>query len=242
MKYTPPRQRMPGRGAMNERTSTALLKDLDVAPIAPSRRGVLATLASGLFAGLPFALSNAGIEAKGGGKRRKRKKNKKNKKRKERGPQTRVDAACPGPRDNAFIVGSLARLAQTFTAGVSGQLVKAELGINHGLDSRGEYILRLSPVDGDGVPTDEVLAAAFVPEGDVATGDSTVTFTFLDPATVEANTQYALVLVRMGPGNFSWLSRAGDVCLGRGFLSDGLSAQFEPREGQDFVFTAFVRS
>jgi hypothetical protein len=222
---------------MNESTTAALLHNVDLAHVAPSRRGVFAAIAGGLFASLPFGLGTPGVEAKGKKGRKGKSKNKK----KPRGPQLRADATCPGPSEPILVVGSLARLAQTFTAETSGPLVKAELDLEHRAEDSGEYILRLSPVDGAGVPTDEVLAAALVSADGLPGGVSTVTFTFHDPASVEAVVQYALVLVRFA-GKFGWAGRDGDACVGRAFLSDGLSAPFELRTDQDFVFTTFVRS
>ena len=58
-----------------------------------------------------------------------------------------------------------------------------------------------------------------------------------------AGTKYALVLLRPGQDNFSWVSRSGDVCLGQAFGSENQSAPFEVfGNGNDFVFTTFVNS
>ena len=136
-----------------------------------------------------------------------------------------------------------ARLAQTFTALASGPLVSAQVGIAQLSGTVSDYILRLSPVDGNGVPTNDVLAAAFVPNGSVPEGISDVTFVFAPPFPVVAGTKYALVLARPGEDNFSWISRSGDVCLGQRFGSESQSAPFELfGNGVDHVFTTFVSS
>lgn len=232
---------MPGRGAMNEPTTDALLHNVDFAHVAPSRRGVFAAIAGGLFAHRLFGLDVAGVEAKGGGKGRKRK-NRNKRKRKERGPETRADATCPGPRDNALFVNGGSRLAQTLTATQSGPLVRAELVIHKEAGSSGDYLLSLSPVDNSGVPTNDVLAVALVADASVPNGDSTVDFTFPDPAVVEVGAQLALVFTRLNGGTLGWTFRTGDFCAGRGFFSIPASTSFQVRPDDDFLFTTFVRS
>jgi len=232
---------------MNEPISSALLQNADMTHAAPwrtrftaaSRRGVLAALAGGLMAPLPLGLAVAPSEVQASSKRKKRKNKKK---KKQRGPVTRADATCPGPSDDLFIINGGARFAQTFTATASGPLVRAELGINKNSGSNGDYLLSLSPVDDAGVPTNAVLAVALVPNANVADGESTVAFAFPDPATVAAGVQFALVLTRLNDDSLTWVSRAGDVCVGRGFVSNNQSAPFAVAPNTDFIFTTFVRS
>lgn len=206
-------------------------------PFAASRRGIVAALSGGLLTSLPFALASGGAKGK-----KKRKRRKKNRKGKQNGPSTRADATCPGPPDEAFIVNGGTRLAQTFTVSAGGTLVKAELAINKEAQSSGDYLLSLSPVDNSGVPTNDVLAVALVQDATVPAGESTVGFTFDDPVDVAAGDQLALVVTRLDGGVLTWVSRAGDACAGRGFVSPPPLTAFEFLPGVDFIFTAFVRS
>ncbi len=202
----------------------------------PTRRGLLAGLAGGLFAAHPFALLVEEIEAKKHGKR-------KNKKRKKKA-KVRVDATCGGPPESGL--GSsdgASRLAQTFTASASGALVQAQVFIFKLEGSAGEYLLRVSPVDGSGVPTNDVLAETSVSNLGVPAGETLTTFTFANPPPVVAGTTYALILTRPGSSNLGWKGHSGDTCSGRGFVSVDQTAPFaEGIAGLDLIFTTFVRS
>jgi hypothetical protein len=109
-------------------------------------------------------------------------------------------------------------------------------------DSRGDYLLRLSPLDVVDFPTNDVLAEAVVPNDSVPAGASTVTFAFSSPAAVVAGTKYALVLTRLGPDTFLWQTRGADDCLGQAFSSSDQSAPFKFIFNANFVFTVFVSS
>jgi hypothetical protein len=209
-----------------------------------SRRGLLAGVASGVFAASPFALDSDEAAAKRNGKRKRKRKNaKKNKNQPPAGPTVRADATCPGPSTSDPSAGGLARLAQTFTALASGPLVSAQLLISKDPGSTSDYILRLSPVDGAGVPTNDVLAATFVANGSVPDGESLVTFAFANPAAVVAGTQYALVHARPGTDNFTWLVRAGDACVGQRFVSNSPTAPFAvDTNGNAYIYTTLVSS
>jgi hypothetical protein len=209
-----------------------------------SRRSLLTVLSSGLLAALPltFAFEEAGAKKNGKRKRRGKKKRKNNQPPPlPPGPVARADATCPGPRESALSFGDTVRLAQTFTAIASGPLGSAQLGIAKSAGSRGEYLLRLSPVDTEGIPTSDVLAAALVENASVPDGESTVTFTFPNPAAVSAGTTYALILTRSGPNNITWLSRGND-CIGQAFGSEDQSAPFALINELDFIYTVFVSS
>jgi hypothetical protein len=132
-------------------------------------------------------------------------------------------------------------LAQTFVALASGALVSAQLPLVKQPGTAGEYLLRLGPVDGSGLPTNDVLAETSVSNLSVPTGSSTVTFTFANPAAVAAGTQYALILTRPGSTHLQWDGHLGDTCAGRGFVSTDQAAPFaEEIEGLDLIFTTFV--
>jgi hypothetical protein len=146
---------------------------------ATSRRTTVAGIGVGLLAAVQFTLGDNDATAR---KRRKRRKKRKNQK-----PTTRIDASCAGPANISFKRDSgTARFAQTFTAIASGLLVRAELDLGNDPGSDGDYVLRLSPVNGEGVPTNDVLAETVVANADLPTSFSTVPFTFADPISVEA--------------------------------------------------------
>jgi hypothetical protein len=217
---------------------------------AASRRSALAGLTGWLFAASPLALAFDEAAA-----RKNRQRKRRGKKRKSgqpptsppispppSGPVARPDATCPGPGVSALVFSPEKRLAQTFRAVASGPLVSAAVEIGKVPDSLGDYLLRLSPVDGVGFPTNDVLAEAEVANGSVPAGASTVTFPFSSPAAVVAGTRYALVLTRSGPDTFLWRSRDADDCLGRAFNSSDQSAPFETLVFFSFVFAVFVSS
>jgi len=216
----------------------------------PSRRSLFAGLTGGILMALPLALGTEEVAAK-----KKGKKGKKGKKRKQQTPTpqtpatpatpvTKVDATCSGPNHEGFgeFNGDY-RFAQTFTALASGPLVRAELPIYKVAGSGGAYILRLSPVDGAGVPTNTVLAWASIPNLSVpGDEDTTVTFTFADPASVVAGAQYALVLTRPGSNQLLWVGHVGGTCSGSVFFSPSQTAAFTADAGLDLIFTTFVTS
>jgi hypothetical protein len=215
-----------------------------------SRRVVLAALAGGVFAALPFAPGRDGADARKRGNRRSRRKRRKSQTQNQLqspprpAPVTRVDAICVGAGDSGLGSNNPnARVAQTFTAGASGQLVTAELSVFKPAASAGDYVLRLAPVGGPGVPTNDVLAETVVANADVPANRSKVTFTFGQPASVVAGTPYALVLTRPGGDFLQWAGDAGIACAGRSFLSVDQTAPFESiNDDLDLVFKIFVSS
>jgi hypothetical protein len=158
-------------------------------------------------------------------------------------PYTKTDAVCPGPSNDAFgIVDLNARLAQTFTAIASGPLVSAELRLTEPAGSTGDYVLRLSPIDAAGIPTNTVLAETQVADGNVPNGQSTVTFDFANPASVEAGVSYALVVTRPGSNQLVWVGQTGNACTGTAFMSPSQDAAFIAVGNIDFTFTTYVTS
>jgi hypothetical protein len=224
---------------MNPTHAAALLRSM---PGLASRRGIIAGLASGLVATGIVVANVDEAEA-----RKKRKRNRKRKNKKDRKgnnpPTTRADATCSGPPDFGLSnpEGNI-RFAQTFTALATGPLVSAELQLNKREGSTGDYILRLSPVDGAGIPTDEVLAETSVANADVPAGGPIVTFTFADPFSVKAGADYALVMTRT-EGDVGWFALGNNSCSGRAFQSNSQAGPFfESSDSDDFIFTTFVTS
>jgi hypothetical protein len=205
-----------------------------------SRRGIVASLAGGLLAAGIGGLGADDADAKKKGKRRKKRKNKKEK----NGPKIRIDATCltSGGAGSGNGDGSV-RFAQTFTALASGQLVEAELLVEKQAGSTGDFILRLSPVDGSGFPTNDVLAVTLAADASVPEDISTVTFVFGNPAAVVAGTEYALVLTRPGGDFIGAFGQLDNPCAGQRFFSPDQTAPFQlDSSGFDLEFATFVRS
>jgi hypothetical protein len=213
-----------------------------------SRRVVLTALAGGVFAAHPLASGYEVAGARKRGKRRNRRKRRANQNQLQSSPPpapiTRVDAICVGAGNSGLGSNNAnARVAQTFTARASGQLVSAELPVFKPADSAGDYVLRLAPVDGVGVPTNDVLAETVVANADVPANRSKVTFTFGQPASVVLGTLYALVLTRPGGDFLQWAGDTGIACAGQSFLSLDQTAPFESlNDDLDLVFKTFVSS
>jgi hypothetical protein len=176
-------------------------------------------------------------------KKRKKSRRKKKQKNQQPSPQVRADATCPGPETNGFPLQPQGVLAQSYTAGQTGVLVRADLRLAHSetFSATGNLFLRLAPLV-DAFPGPNALASAQVAASSVAFGASVITFTFADPAPVKAGKSYALVLSRDGEGSISWTTRDGTTCDGRSFFSADSAEPLEPKNDFDFIFTTFVQS
>jgi hypothetical protein len=94
--------------------------------------------------------------------------------------------------------------AQTFTAGLSGQLDRVDLYLDTGGDPRdGPLTVEIRNVEG-GVPGSAVLASASVPATDPPLPAGFVEIPFESPATVVAGTQYAIVAYTARHNSYSW--------------------------------------
>lgn len=213
-----------------------------------SRRGLLTVLSGGLLITSAFPLDINEAIARGHGKhRKKRKRRSRHKRRRPQlpvAPVTRVDATCGGVRQgfNADVGGNT-RLAQTFSALASGPLVRADIPISKDAGPEADYILRISPVDGAGVPGNAVLAETRTPSTNLPLGESVVTFTFASPAPVTAGATYALVLTRPGGNKVAWIGQnIGNVCSSQSFFSPDQTAPFDAQGENDLFFTTFVTS
>jgi len=212
------------------------------------RRTLLTAVAGGLLA--IRTLANGGdAEARTNRKRNKNRNKNKNKNKKRNRKQknrtvVRADATCAGPGNSGLdSTDGNSRLAQTFTAITSGPLTRAELAIVKQPGTNGEYIVRMSPVDGSGVPANEVLAATSLSNLSVPDGASIAAFTFASPASAVAGATYGLVLTRPGSSHLQWDGVISGSCPGRSFVSTDQSAPFGAGvDGIDLIFTTFVNS
>jgi hypothetical protein len=121
--------------------------------------------------------------------------------------------------------GSPISRAQTFTAGLSGQLDRVDLVLTKGSAlTVGPLIVEIRNVDASGAPGTTVLASTQVQAGDVGTGVSQLAFVavpFGSPAAVAADGQYAIV-AHTGDGNaYRWgVSQVNPYARGLAFTSD----------------------
>jgi hypothetical protein len=206
-----------------------------------SRRGALAHLGGGLLGAQALLLGNVDAEARKHRQQRKRKNRRQNKRN---NAKTRLDATCAGSGATGVRhpAGEV-RVAQTFTTRRSGPLVKATLPITNISGGAGEFVLRLSPVDSSGLPTNEVLAEATAAGDHPLDAEVELEFAFADPFSVKAGNDYALVLTRRSADSFVWRADEGNPCAGAISFSPDQTAPFQDfNEDVDFVFATFVRS
>jgi hypothetical protein len=156
-------------------------------------------------------------------------------------PVLTPDATCSQISNGQSGADGNARLAHTFTALGSGPLVRADLLLVKRAGSNGDYVLRLSAVDGSDVPTNTVLAETSVANANVPVGESTVSFVFAAPFTIASGTSYALVLTRPGGDSFAWRFKNENPCAGQSFISLSQSGQFTT-DNDDFIFATFISS
>lgn len=212
---------------------------------AVSRRGLLSSLTGGVLVPGVVRFGEGEAEAKKGSGKNRGRKNRRQKRRKNDTATLQVAARCDVRGTIALnnLAFADSRVAQTFVADLTGPLVRAELELSRFSDSVGDITLRLSPVDGDGKPTNDVLAETSVPVGRVSVDSSVIPFVFGQPATVEAGMSYSLVLSSANGGLYFWGGELTNACEGEALQSDAAAGAFSTSSaGLDLNFTAFVGS
>jgi hypothetical protein len=135
--------------------------------------------------------------------------------------------------------------AQTFTAGLTGQLDQIDLALG-GMSVTTPLTVQIR--DGSATaPGDTVLASASVPTSAVTSSESFVPITFASPAPVTAGTQYSIVALNDSSGWF-WYSGKTDTASayegGRLYSSPngppGTGPWFEGNTMADFEFKTYV--
>jgi hypothetical protein len=157
--------------------------------------------------------------------------------------QGSLDANCPGPREFAFasMGGGTSRFAQSFTAGITGEITSAQVDVTK-QGTAGDYRLDINEVDAAGAPTNTILASAAIPDAAVPAGDSTITGSFANPAQVSAGQGYALIVTRPTSSGLAVGVRTGNDCPGRLFFSNTQTGAFaQLGETYDLIFAVFVR-
>ena len=135
--------------------------------------------------------------------------------------------------------------AQTFTAGLTGQLDQIDLALS-GMSVTTPLTVQIR--DGSATaPGDTVLASASVPTSAVTSSESFVPITFASPASVTAGTQYSIVALNDSSGWF-WYAGKTDTASayegGRLYSSPngppGTGPWFEGNTMADFEFKTYV--
>jgi hypothetical protein len=139
------------------------------------------------------------------------------------------------------------RLAQTFTAGITGSLDQVDLLLARN-GSPGDLTVQILSVSG-GVPSSTVLAAATVLESSVTPEGVPVwvSVPFAIPAASSAGTQYAIVISASsicGSDCYQWGTALSDPYAGGEALdsADSGSTWFSPGAGLDRAFKTYVTS
>jgi hypothetical protein len=153
-----------------------------------------------------------------------------------------VVAGCPPPSDTESSIAIDYRVAQVFTSGLTGALVRGEIEVQKP-SSGGDWTMEIYATDGAGNPTNALLASTTIGDASVPTGVQTrLVGLFAEPAQVQAGQQYAISLRRSGPNFWEIELHTDDPCSGRVFLSLGPDDEsWAPTDpGHDLVFSAFV--
>jgi VCBS repeat-containing protein len=140
----------------------------------------------------------------------------------------------------ALITGTGISLAQTFTAGLSGTLDQVDLALAR-VRADGPLTVEIRNVDG-GAPGADVLASASLPAASVPTETAFVAVSFAAPATVAADTQYAIVAYAGGFDRYFWGHAGADLYAGGSAFSSGESppVTWSAHPSTDFAFKTYV--
>jgi len=148
----------------------------------------------------------------------------------------KLTASCGTEREYATSGWDYA--GQGFTPQLSGPLSRTEIDI-HKVAPTADYVVEVRTLDGLGIPTDTVLATATVARASVPVGDSLLSASFPNPATVAAGQEYALVVYFGGDDAGGVGYRTDDPCSGGIALRNG-SDPWEAFLGYDMVLRAYV--
>jgi hypothetical protein len=145
--------------------------------------------------------------------------------------------------DVGFPIVGTRQVAQTFTAGISGNLDQVNLLLRRPAGSAGDLTVQIKATTG-GTPSGLPLASATVPAASVSFGQGWVSVP-LSPTTSIAGMQYAIVLSSPGScdidGCYSWGGNVGDpYSRGDPFVSTDSGATWFANPSYDLAFQTFV--
>ena len=137
--------------------------------------------------------------------------------------------------------------AQTFTAGITGQLDQVDLALS-GMSVTTPLTVQIR--DGSATaPGDTVLAGASVPTTAVTSSESFVPITFTSPASVTAGTQYSIVALNGSPPVSGWFWYSGQAAPDSAYVGGklygvmngtGTGPWAEGNPQADFEFKTYV--
>jgi hypothetical protein len=138
--------------------------------------------------------------------------------------------------------------AQTFTAGITGQLDQVDVYVVRNCAAITFGITVEIRALQAGVPADTVLASANVPAASIATtGVTAIPVTFSNPATVTLGTQYAIVLAAPGApdcdfsqGPYQWAVALDNVYLAGSALERESGSNWQGAGNYDHAFKTYV--
>jgi hypothetical protein len=187
-------------------------------------------------AGIGLGAINAALDAEA-------KKKRKKKKCKKPQPITLQTAiiSCPGPSTTTF--SSSRRFAQTFSATQTGAVTTASVELA-AVPGGSDFLIEIRAVDGNGVPTAEVLASAAVVDApQVNASPMTLTVAFNPPASVAQSQPYAVVITGTAfSDGYEIRTRIGNACAGQMFVDPLAIGTFTPETLTDLVFSISLTS
>lgn len=122
-----------------------------------------------------------------------------------------LDVAQENTGGGATPIDSSNALAQTFTSTKTGDLDQVDLFVGGGISQ--PLAVQIQSVTMAGAPSGTVLASASVDAASVPDLGGWVSFMFISPAAVQANTAYAIVTPFV-PDVYAWWRSSGDVYAG----------------------------
>ena len=185
-------------------------------------------------AGIGLGATHAAIDV--GAKKKRKKKCKKPQ------PVTLQTAiiSCPGPSTLEF--SSSRRFAQTFSATQTGAVTTASVEFTD-VTAGSDFLIEIRTVDGNGVPTAEVLASASVVDLPQITAPLTVTVPFNPPASVVQSQPYAVVITGSPISDgYDIRTRTGNACAGQMFVDPLAIGTFTPEILTDLIFSVSLTS
>ena len=155
-----------------------------------------------------------------------------------------LDQQQPSTAGGSFAIASDSSLAQSFTAGVSGGLDRADLYLTSFGTPAAAMNVEIRAVSG-GFPSGGALASQSVPPSSISGAGGFVSFDFASPAPVVAGTQYAIVAYSSAtfPDDDAWTRASGDPYGGGNSFINATSppsGAWEANAGADFAFKTYV--
>jgi hypothetical protein len=154
-----------------------------------------------------------------------------------------VDQSQTGISQGVSTVGPTQSVAQTFTAGITGDLDRVDLYLSQGdVAATAPLTVEIRAVDASGEPTGPPLASASVPAASVPSiPGGWVTVLFAPPAPVVAGTQYAIVVYTASSNSYLWYGQAANPYpAGAAWFSTSPPSTWSGPSSADQAFITYV--